>query len=169
MALRESAMRKHSAVLCLGVATICALFAEASAAHAQDKVIKIGGLFAMSGPGSYFGVQDKQGIELAIEQLNKSGVNGYRFEVQYEDSACSPLPATQAAKRLLEQFKPHVVLAHALGGDREHRSARNAAFGKISPDSAGAPQGEHGPAPCAAGSGRVLQRSVRLSYSRRAR
>src|SRR5260221_13743 len=64
----------------------------------------------MSGPGSYFGVQDKQGIELAIEQLNKSGVNGYRLEGQYEDSACSPLPATQAAKRLLEQYKPHVVL-----------------------------------------------------------
>jgi branched-chain amino acid transport system substrate-binding protein len=103
-------MRKHSAVLCLGVAAICAAFAATRVAHAQDKVIKIGGLFAMSGPGSYFGVQDKQGIELAVEQLNKSGVNGYRFEIQYEDSVCSPLPATQAAKRILEQYKPHVVL-----------------------------------------------------------
>src|SRR5216684_1977866 len=86
------------------------LLAAGSAAQAQDKIIKIGGLFAMSGPGSYFGVQYKQGIELAIEELNKTGVNGYRFEVQYEDSACSPLPATQAAKRLLEQYKPDVVL-----------------------------------------------------------
>jgi branched-chain amino acid transport system substrate-binding protein len=77
---------------------------------AADKVIKIGALFPMSGPGSYFGVQDKQGVELALEQLNKSGVNGYKFEVQYEDSACSPLPATQAAKRLLNQFKPDVVI-----------------------------------------------------------
>jgi branched-chain amino acid transport system substrate-binding protein len=64
----------------------------------------------ISGPGSYFGVQDRQGIDLAIEQLNKAGVNGYKFEVKYEDSACGPLPATQAAKRLLEQFKPDVVL-----------------------------------------------------------
>ena len=103
-------MRKHSAILCIGVAASVALFVAANAAQAQDKVIRIGGLFAMSGPGSYFGVQDKQGIELAIEQLNKTGVNGYRFEVQYEDSACSPLPATQAAKRLLEQYKPDVVL-----------------------------------------------------------
>jgi branched-chain amino acid transport system substrate-binding protein len=79
-------------------------------AHAQEKVIKIGGLFPMSGPGSYFGVQDKQGIELALEALNKAGVDGYKFSVQYEDSACSPLPATQAAKRLLEQYKPDVVL-----------------------------------------------------------
>jgi ABC-type branched-subunit amino acid transport system substrate-binding protein len=27
----------------------------------------------MSGPGSYFGAQDKQGVELALEQLNKAG------------------------------------------------------------------------------------------------
>src|SRR6266571_4087826 len=102
-------MRRHSAILCIGVLASF-VFAAAKPGVAQDKVIKIGGLFAMSGPGSYFGVQDKQGIELAIEQLNKTGVNGYKLEVQYEDSACSPLPATQAAKRLLEQYKPQVVL-----------------------------------------------------------
>ena len=102
-------MKNYSSILRIGVAASVALFAAATVAHAQDKVIKIGGLFPMSGPGSYFGVQDKQGIELALEQLNKTGVNGYRFEVQFEDSACSPLPATQAAKRLLDQYKPHVV------------------------------------------------------------
>jgi branched-chain amino acid transport system substrate-binding protein len=80
--------------------------AGASTALAAD-VIKIGGLFPMSGPGSYFGAQDKQGIELALEALNKSGP---KFEIQYEDSACSPLPATQAAKRLLDQYKPDVVI-----------------------------------------------------------
>ena len=78
--------------------------------EAADKVIKIGALFPMSGPGAYFGAQDKQGIELALEQINKTGVNGFKLEVQYEDLACSPLPATQAAKRLLEQYKPDVVI-----------------------------------------------------------
>jgi branched-chain amino acid transport system substrate-binding protein len=106
----EIAMTRHSALLRAGVVTTLGLVVAADAACAQDKLIKIGGLFAMSGPGSYFGVQDKQGIELAIEELNKTGVNGYKFEVQYEDSACSPLPATQAAKRLLNQYKPQVVL-----------------------------------------------------------
>ena len=86
------------------------LAVSTTSGFAADKVIKIGGLFPISGPGSYFGVQDKQGVELAIEQLNKTGVNGYKFEVQYEDSACSPLPATQAAKRLVEQFKPDVAI-----------------------------------------------------------
>jgi branched-chain amino acid transport system substrate-binding protein len=79
-------------------------------AFTADKVIKIGGLLPLSGPGSYFGAQDKQGAELALESLNKSGVNGFKFEIQYEDSACSPLPATQAAKRLIDQYKPDVVI-----------------------------------------------------------
>jgi branched-chain amino acid transport system substrate-binding protein len=86
------------------------VLASSPGADAQDKVIKIGGLFPTSGPGSYFGVQDKQGIELALEQLNNDGVNGYHFQIQYEDSGCSPLPSTQAAKRLLEQYKPQIVL-----------------------------------------------------------
>jgi len=93
---------------------IAALIALAAAgvshALAADPVIKIGGLLPISGPGSYFGAQDKQGIELALEALNKSGVNGFKFEIQYEDSSCSPLPATQAAKRLLDQYKPDVVI-----------------------------------------------------------
>jgi branched-chain amino acid transport system substrate-binding protein len=103
-------MKNRSAILRLGMVVIVGVFAAANPAHAQDKLIKIGGLVPMSGPGAYFGAQDKQGIELAIEQFNKAGVNGYKLEVKFEDSACSPLPATQAAKRLLEQYKPHVVV-----------------------------------------------------------
>jgi branched-chain amino acid transport system substrate-binding protein len=95
--------------LFVSVAAI-SLMMFAPTAHAQDKTIKIGALFPMSGPGSYFGAQDKQGVELALEQLNKTGVNGYKFAVQYEDSSCGPLPATQAAKRLIEQFKPDVII-----------------------------------------------------------
>jgi len=87
------------------------LFAiSATSIIAAEKSIKIGALLPVSGPGSYFGTQDKQGVELALEQLNKADVNGYRFEAQYEDSACSPLPATQAAKLLIDQYKPDVVI-----------------------------------------------------------
>src|SRR5438270_8343512 len=104
-------MRKQAGYV-LAASAVIGLVASASlgAAQAQEKTIKIGGLLPTSGPGAYFGAQDKQGIELALEQLNKSGVNGYKFADQYEDSACSPLPATQAAKRLLDQYKPDIVI-----------------------------------------------------------
>ena len=95
---------------CLVATVIAVLIAGAGVACAADQVIKIGGLLPTSGPGSYFGAQDKQGIELALEEINKTGVNGFKFEIQYEDSACSPLPATQAAKRLLDQYKPDIVI-----------------------------------------------------------
>src|SRR3954467_5511395 len=97
--------------LLLSICTVLAMLAAgANNASAQGKTIKIGGLFPMSGPGSYFGAQDKQGIELALDELNKAGVNGYKFEIQYEDSACGPLPASQAAKRLIDQYKPDVLI-----------------------------------------------------------
>src|SRR5436309_9497739 len=83
--------------------------AIAFSAFAQDRVVRIGVLMPISGPGSYFGVMDKEGIDLALEQF-KNGVNGYKLQVQYEDSACSPLQATNTAKRILDQFKPHVVI-----------------------------------------------------------
>src|SRR3954466_1636236 len=76
---------------------------------AQSQEIRIGVAMPISGPGSYFGVMDKEGIELALEQL-KGSVNGHKLQVQYEDSACSPLQATNVVKRLLDQFKPHIVI-----------------------------------------------------------
>jgi branched-chain amino acid transport system substrate-binding protein len=102
-------MNTRSSVFALGAATLFWLVAT-GASYAQDKVIRIGGLFPTSGPGAYFGTQDRQGVDLAVEQINKTGINGYKLEVKYEDSACSPLPATQAAKRLIEQYKPHVII-----------------------------------------------------------
>jgi len=96
---------KFASKLALG----CAIAVASFVSVAQDRVVRIGVAMPISGPGSYFGVMDKEGIELALEQL-KSGVNGYKLQVQYEDSACSPLQATNAVKRMLDQFKPHIVI-----------------------------------------------------------
>jgi hypothetical protein len=48
---------------------------------AQEKVIRIGLLYPISGPGSYFGVMGREGTDLAIEQLNKTGVKGYKLTI----------------------------------------------------------------------------------------
>ena len=105
-------MRRQAGLTLAAILSFGAMIATAAVepALSQDKTIKIGGLLPMSGPGAYFGAQDKQGVELALEQINKTGVNGYKLAVHYEDSACSPLPASQAAKRLIDQYKPDVVI-----------------------------------------------------------
>src|SRR5215470_7925902 len=99
-------MRQHPAILCVGLVASIALLAAARDAQAQDKVVKNGGLFAMSGPGSYFGVQDKQGIELAIEQLNKTSIkvtdpgNPWTFRIMPNEVMQGVDIATNAYKRL---------------------------------------------------------------------
>ena len=105
--MRRQASFTLGAIVSIG-ATIAA--AVVAPAFSQEKTIKIGALLPMSGPGAYFGAQDKQGVELALEQINKTGVNGFKLAVQYEDSACGPLPASQAAKRIIDQYKPDVVI-----------------------------------------------------------
>ncbi|HKA01256.1 MAG TPA: ABC transporter substrate-binding protein, partial [Candidatus Solibacter sp.] len=69
---------------CRFAGAIAAAFVVVVSAHAraEEKIIKIGGLLPMSGPGSYFGVQDKQGIELALDEINRGGLAGYKFEVK---------------------------------------------------------------------------------------
>src|SRR5215831_19658544 len=70
----------------LAAGTIAAaLAALASAAFgAENNIIRIGALLPMSGPGSYFGAQDRQGIELALDAINKTSVSGYKFEIKFE-------------------------------------------------------------------------------------
>jgi len=58
------------------VAAACAI--APLSAGAQEKVIRVGVLMPISGPGSYFGVMGKEGIDLALDHL-KAGVNGYRL------------------------------------------------------------------------------------------
>jgi branched-chain amino acid transport system substrate-binding protein len=107
MAIDTSRARSHIARAC-GLGAL--LLAGASMpGFAQNKVIHVAALLPISGPASYFGVQDKQGMELALEELS-GGINGYKLEIHYEDSACSPLPATQAVKRVLDGAKPDIVL-----------------------------------------------------------
>jgi branched-chain amino acid transport system substrate-binding protein len=77
---------------------------------AQSNTIRIGVILPISGPASYFGVPAKQGMEMAVDELNKTGVNGYKFQLQVEDGACSPLQATNVGKKLIDEYKPHAMI-----------------------------------------------------------
>jgi branched-chain amino acid transport system substrate-binding protein len=91
------------------VALVCAV-CFGTTAWAQDKTIKIAALIPLSGPASYFGVQDKRGFALGLEEAAKAGLGGYKIDLHYEDSACAPLPATEAVKRVIDEYHPDLVL-----------------------------------------------------------
>jgi hypothetical protein len=82
-------MRKPSSLL-LALGVSAGLMAGASATLAQNMTNRITGLPAIPGAGVYFGAQDRLGIELAFDEINRSGLNGYRFPIQYESGP--PVP-----------------------------------------------------------------------------
>ena len=76
----------------LGVAAAIALAAVSfgitdKTASAEDKVVKIGVLAALSGPGAADGEETVRGATLALEELEKNGgtMPGYKFELVPSD------------------------------------------------------------------------------------
>src|SRR5215472_19330157 len=74
-------IRLRACLLAAGTIAAASAALASAAVGAENNIIRIGALLPMSGPGSYFGAQDRQGIELALDAINKSGVRGYKFEV----------------------------------------------------------------------------------------
>src|SRR6187402_300313 len=86
-------------------AAFAGLFAiSASAADAADKV-KIGILVPLSGPTAQFGINIRNGVELALEDMKASGDTkalAANVELVYADVP-APNAAASAAQRLISQ------------------------------------------------------------------
>ena len=81
---------------------------------AAGKAIKVGVAQPLSGSGSYFGDKVGKGIDLALEEIEKGNlVPGVKFEVVTADSQCTPLPATNAATKLIKEDNVDVILGES--------------------------------------------------------
>ena len=68
------------------------------------KELKVAILAPLSGPVPTFGVSDRDGALLAIEEWNaKGGVLGYTIVPIVEDSQCTPEPAVNAMNKVVDQ------------------------------------------------------------------
>jgi len=83
-------------ILSISIVFIFAL-ALASGAFAQE--LKVGTLLSYTGPLKEFGPNLKNGTELAAKQLKAAGLD---IKLIHEDSETSAIPATNAAKKLVE-------------------------------------------------------------------
>lgn len=91
--------------LVAAVSAACASMGFASSALAQS-AIKIGVLTPMSGTYAVVGKQVKEGIELAVKEVNaKGGIMGRKIELVYEDSEANPNVASQKAEKLFQVAK----------------------------------------------------------------
>lgn len=82
-----------------------------SACQTAGGEIKVAILAPLSGPVPTFGVSTRDGALQAIEEWNaKGGVLGKKIVAIVEDSQCTPDPALNAAKKVVEQDKVHYIV-----------------------------------------------------------
>ena len=77
----------------------------------EDEVILLGEVGSLTGPEAAFGISTRNGIELALEEVNAAGgVKGRKVAVRVYDDQSKPEEAASATKRLIEQDHVKIIL-----------------------------------------------------------
>src|SRR3974390_995153 len=107
-------MRTHSAArLFCGLIVAIATMGIAASAEAQEKKIKIGVIYDLTGPLAGGGSELQYiGAKIMLDRYSKTGVEGYKVEAVYADAQSKPDIAINESVRLLEQEKVDVVLGY---------------------------------------------------------
>jgi ABC-type branched-subunit amino acid transport system substrate-binding protein len=100
-----------------GIRALAALIAAVAAlgmvvtANAQEKKIKIGVIFDLTGPLAGGGSElEYIGAKIMLDHFSKTGVEGYKVEAVYADAQSKPDVAINESVRLLEQEKVDMLL-----------------------------------------------------------
>ena len=115
------------------LAAALALAGLSAPAHAAD--IKLGAAEALTGPASQYGLSIKNGLELAVEEINAAGgVKGNKIALQIEDEAGKKEQAIDVFKKLIFQDKVLMVFGPTLSNsaqaaDPVAQAAKIVAFG----------------------------------------
>jgi len=107
-------MKKLWIILSVVVVVALAIVLILTQTKKEANEIKIGVVLPLSGDGAAYGQKEREGIDLAVEKVNKAGgVNGSKIVAIYEDSQGSPTPAVSATQKLITQNKVKVIIGDA--------------------------------------------------------
>src|SRR5437764_10484686 len=102
---------RKAARLLVGLSAAIAVLGMAVSAEAQEKKIKIGVIYALTGPLAGGGSELQYiGAKIMLDQYAKTGVEGYKIEAVYADAQSKPDVAINEAVRLIEQEKVDMLL-----------------------------------------------------------
>src|SRR5262245_59015972 len=94
-----------------GLFAAMAALGMAANADAQEKKIKIGVIYDLTGPLAGGGSElQYTGAKIMLDQYAKTGVEGYKVEAVYADAQSKPDVAINEAVRLVEQEKVDMLL-----------------------------------------------------------
>jgi len=109
-------MLKHRIGMLIALILICMTLVPAMAA-AEDKVIRIGAMYPMTGRAGLYGKDSVSGAEMAIQEINgKGGVAGYKIDATFTDSKAKPAYAVRVAKRYITEDKVHFLFGVVSSG-----------------------------------------------------
>lgn len=95
----------------LALATIVASSIAGAGCGKKSDDIRVGAYLSLSGPDSTFGTDTREGIELAVEEVNAAGgVKGKKVRVLYEDDKSTTQEASQKVRQLIDRDKVIAVL-----------------------------------------------------------
>ena len=108
-------MNTIARAVCGFVLSVAGLTASAQHQGVTADNILIGAFGPITGPAAYIGLAGRDGMNLAIKEINASGgINGRKLSSAFEDDAHSPTRGLAAAKKLIEQDK--VFMLMSVGG-----------------------------------------------------
>jgi branched-chain amino acid transport system substrate-binding protein len=80
--------------------------------------IKIGAIFAVTGPAANLGAPEAKTAEMYVASLNKAGgVNGQQIELIVKDSGADPAKAVSMAKQLIDEEKVLAIIGPSTSGE----------------------------------------------------
>ncbi len=110
-------MKRSIRRLALGGAACC-LALSAMLASAWAGTIKVGAIFAVTGPASFLGGPEARSAEMVVEKINKAGgINGETIELIIKDTAGSSEKAVSSAKQLIEEEKVVAIIGPSTSGE----------------------------------------------------
>ena len=99
------------------LAAIAGVLALAGTAQAQEPV-QLGSIEILSGPNAAYGVAIKSGMELALDEVNATGVlGGRKIVLTVEDSAANKDQAINAARKLIGRDKVVAIIGPTLSNE----------------------------------------------------
>ncbi|TAL31606.1 MAG: ABC transporter substrate-binding protein [Spirochaetes bacterium] len=84
----------------------------------KGDTIKIGAIFAITGPASFLGAPEEKTARMMVDEINKAGgIDGRNLELVIKDSAGSPEKAISFAKQLIEEEKVFAIIGPSTSGE----------------------------------------------------
>ena len=105
---------KHFSRLLFAAVVSAAFVAAAVSPAFSAETIKMGFVFSMTGGAAAYGATQKEGAELAVEQINAAAGGGLKIAPIFEDDASVPQQGTNVYNKLINGDKVAVIVGPTL-------------------------------------------------------